>query len=34
MLGKMMKELIASLEHHDAQYPQDKDGKELRPQLP
>jgi arylsulfatase A-like enzyme len=34
MLGKMMKELIATLENHDAQYPQDKDGKELRPQLP
>ncbi len=34
MLEKMMKELIASLEKHDAQYPQDKEGKELRPQLP
>lgn len=34
MLAKMMKELITTLENHDAQYPQDKDGKVLRPQMP
>ena len=34
MLEKLMKELIISLEKHDAQYPQDKEGKELTPQLP
>jgi arylsulfatase A-like enzyme len=33
-LERMMKLLIASLERHKAQYPHDKEGKELRPKLP
>ncbi|MEQ9407590.1 MAG: sulfatase-like hydrolase/transferase [Fuerstiella sp.] len=33
-LKRMMQGLIAQLEQHDAVYPVDDDGKELRPQLP
>lgn len=33
-LKRMMKTLIDALEQHKAQYPHDKEGKELRPKLP
>ena len=34
LLASMMKKLVAALEAHDALYPQDEEGKEIRPQLP
>ena len=33
-LTRMMKELIRSMEHHQAQYPVNENGKIHRPQLP
>ncbi|MBP83190.1 MAG: N-acetylgalactosamine-6-sulfatase, partial [Verrucomicrobiales bacterium] len=33
-LGSMMKGLIAQLEAHEASYPIDDEGKELRPKMP
>jgi arylsulfatase A-like enzyme len=33
-LQRLMKTLVAELERHGAQYPRDKEGKELRPQIP